>query len=1410
MPQVSSIIREPEEEDIPLEGLQNLTLASNPTRDEKDYWARLIDGPEVFSIFTLVSQFKIPACDLPRIYGVSSGQSDAMGVVSKRIYSLGAGVSCNVVVLDADESMSDVCSPGTRVVLKRYNAQPSDGHDLGTTTKKLYQWLSQELKVFCHPYLRDHENINKLHFVAWEESSLIPALGLELATYGTLEDCLQQLRSYGSNRRKCHLSLDIALGLAALSSLGLVHGDIKPGNIIICPHDKPERAVVAKIADLNGVAPASDYGSKQFIVGTPTWQPPEVIAMESNIDWQLADVYAFGMVMATLWATKGYIPLGGSFLDPLMPFQLEPEDKKVLTELYKMNQDYEPTGMIQLASGLFHVQDVGLPLKDIIGTTLSTVPQRRMPITDILHKHFDLFATITGRRHSILSIKQNSVLDAAYWTANSIDALLVLHPQYISRPRVFKEKMFNVLLSTGESLKNSVLIPSAVEIGENFAGNDEELSDLLRIENRQLQEILWTDGRLHRLGNLALNISMSYLLGIGETVDDRIAINWLRIGAQANEGNSVYWYCPLERSVGAEPQAYLPRKKWCANGVLYSFSSDAFCLKELDPSLYDTAMKMTRRRHWGRDSPQIVRIEPYLERIISPIKRNPALVDERVEARYGSSAVGERALHACVATGEMDLTRYLVLEANANINVTNDRNETPIFYATRAGQYDIVRFLYGLEADVSQVSNEGLSILHCLTSMDDDNAAELAPLFVDRGAKLQQAAEELPRDRKDNFVIGAGTPIFWAALKGKHLLFATLVKLHSQPGQQISPVEYYILLKAMATLNLNDALALALESETAIVDRELGFSATPTIEQVQKRFAIQNLGDLKSDVTEIIGFSGFGPRQYTSILYHALDTKVVTVLHRRYIHMGGFGRAKKVTIELLLSVGADPILKDDTENSESTALSCTVYTGDTIAFRLFITHLKSRRSDVVSILSNGELFGSYSALQRAIYSDAREIFLFLVDAFPDLLQLKGAEGRGPLQSAATQLWPGYVGTLLNHGASPYDRADDRSTPFTWALMRSPTTESAIVIAKMIAENADMEKLLGPDEKTGFTAFGKLLSAITYYKIDFGIERIQWLIDTYGKPSFYSNEHGKTTVFRTLLSQRPSPTDKAAIALEGTMLKFLLKNFPEKIDFIDNSGRSPLHMSVMFGNLSAVEILLENGADIHLQSQPMGEHRMLGGYTALGIAVWTRQQDIPDRILREGQLAAETYDKNLHNIIELLVRAGATDAGQGASFEISNLTEKVVSGTGNNIHVGRRSIRKKEADWPRRLPWEGDGPSPFEVSEGPETVTEILGEDGLSRTCGREGFMVLQGLVGAISKSAVSGNYVKEKSPAPAGFMDQVNSMISSRRAATIDTELFASGNLLPSGWEIRSTLQGQPYYVNHNTQTTSWQPPRRG
>jgi serine/threonine protein kinase len=209
---------------------------------------------------------------------------------------------------------------------------------------------------------------------------------------GTLEDALQSLRSYGSGIRKSQLSLDIALGLEALHSCNLVHGDIKPSNIIIQAHSSPR--VVAKLSDFNGTGHTSSYGKgSRYSFGTPTWQPPEVVCKEDHIDWQIADVYAFGMVFATIWSSTGWIPVGGSFLDPFVPYKLSVPEKSALVEIWKLKQDTDAESMTKLAHrATISDSRAPIPLEFILSSTLSSIPALRLPLCRILPTGFRLFA----------------------------------------------------------------------------------------------------------------------------------------------------------------------------------------------------------------------------------------------------------------------------------------------------------------------------------------------------------------------------------------------------------------------------------------------------------------------------------------------------------------------------------------------------------------------------------------------------------------------------------------------------------------------------------------------------------------------------------------------------------------------------------------------------------------------------------------------------------------------------------------------------------------------------------------------------------------------------------------------------------------------------------------------------------
>lgn len=196
--------------------------------------------------------------------------------------------------------------------------------------------------------------------------------------------------------RKSHLSLDIALGVAAIHSAGLVHGDLKPRNILVTRH--PSRHVIAQISDLTGVAAASSYGATEFAIETPTWQSPEALRRDKDTDWQLADVYSFGMIVATLWSAEGFIPPGGTFLDPHMPYQLDADIKSRFVKSVKLVPDEDEGSVPKLAcQSLPPPGTAGILLRLTVKSTLRRHQRNRTCMQDLLTDCFLPWAQAMGR-----------------------------------------------------------------------------------------------------------------------------------------------------------------------------------------------------------------------------------------------------------------------------------------------------------------------------------------------------------------------------------------------------------------------------------------------------------------------------------------------------------------------------------------------------------------------------------------------------------------------------------------------------------------------------------------------------------------------------------------------------------------------------------------------------------------------------------------------------------------------------------------------------------------------------------------------------------------------------------------------------------------------------------------------------
>jgi hypothetical protein len=135
---------------------------------------------------------------------------------------------------------------------------------------------------------------------------------MELMHEGSLEDWLKQNGAMPVDRALRVLA-DAAAGLAYAESLGIVHRDIKPDNLMLDQHG------AVKIADL-GLASTLEEGHGQAM-GTPHFMAPEQV-LRKDIDHR-TDLYALGCTFYRL--LTGRTPFRGQTVKDILRAQVKDE-----------------------------------------------------------------------------------------------------------------------------------------------------------------------------------------------------------------------------------------------------------------------------------------------------------------------------------------------------------------------------------------------------------------------------------------------------------------------------------------------------------------------------------------------------------------------------------------------------------------------------------------------------------------------------------------------------------------------------------------------------------------------------------------------------------------------------------------------------------------------------------------------------------------------------------------------------------------------------------------------------------------------------------------------------------------------------------------------------------------------------
>jgi serine/threonine protein kinase len=246
------------------------------------------------------------------------------------------GMGAMAVVYEA-EHLSDK----KKVAVKMLTGEASKDEENG----RRFAREAELCKSINHPNVvavSAHGCENKIHFMI-----------MELVDGATMEAVIDKQGALGW-RQVAHLILQIAQALDHIGKLGIIHRDIKPGNILLT------KGGVAKLLDLGFAKRIGDGDSDRLraqgeltmqgvSMGSPAYMPPEQVLDAKNADIT-ADVYSLG---ATFFhAVTGQTPFNGKTAYEIMekvlrhpppaPNSILPTIPKAISELIEWSMQKDP------------------------------------------------------------------------------------------------------------------------------------------------------------------------------------------------------------------------------------------------------------------------------------------------------------------------------------------------------------------------------------------------------------------------------------------------------------------------------------------------------------------------------------------------------------------------------------------------------------------------------------------------------------------------------------------------------------------------------------------------------------------------------------------------------------------------------------------------------------------------------------------------------------------------------------------------------------------------------------------------------------------------------------------------------------------------------------------------------------
>ncbi len=299
---------------------------------------------------------------------------------------LGAG-SCFKV--ECELYTKNIQNPLPELVAVKYLRIPKKQ---GLVAKRLFDGVKRELRVLTHPPFRNHECVIEVLGYGWSTSpdwGAHPYLVVDYSDHGTLSQYLRRITPSVDQCR--NLALDVAVGLQALHGSEIIHGDLKPDNILVFDCDG-ERPQVAKLADFGASIFDADFEDGPVSYrGTARYNAPELEGRlhsqsggtaQTKEAFLKADIYSLGLVV---WEAMNN---GDEYCEP--DWLVESETAlQLLDRIWKDEKDGLLARALSFCEQRFRELDqpiIEQAITDTFKSTLTDDPSSRGPIEVVVEK----------------------------------------------------------------------------------------------------------------------------------------------------------------------------------------------------------------------------------------------------------------------------------------------------------------------------------------------------------------------------------------------------------------------------------------------------------------------------------------------------------------------------------------------------------------------------------------------------------------------------------------------------------------------------------------------------------------------------------------------------------------------------------------------------------------------------------------------------------------------------------------------------------------------------------------------------------------------------------------------------------------------------------------------------------------